>query len=728
MDTQLRRLKSFLPHVLVLGFSTFFIIIAITVLWWDVARQPAITDSFSYSADTVTSQTFYDPENERVISTQYLKTNLELDVSKSDDATLLHTTLGNTQFDRQTNFSYPGQPIDSDSGTYIRNGKSTNDYVMAPRGLKKGQTFSYWHPIYQGLVGMDYEDEEMVGGLEVYRFGGDVKETASAGPINPAVTLKNGDMVRYRPSVKLWIEPVSGWIVKHSNEVAARVINEKTNEQKGVYANVHETMTDESVGQHVAYAKTQKLRYVFASQFAPSIILTILFSLVLTVVVTMMKSRIVPIYGAAGLVLTIAGVIFIGWIFSISPLMSFFAQSSGINPLVVLCFVLVALAIIALYQNRRKIVTLAGGVITIFAGLQLLNIMGIVPFSVDLLLFRDEILALDATQPSRMSVYVAFTFFILGIALIKAALSNLKTEIHFARFVTGIVFTIGMIGAVLKITQVDRFLVIDFTDPFSIVPFVLFVICSFTLIQLFRTLRGSTSTLISTLKSMRWSILATVPLVVIAVATQMQRNELNKELSKSFTENIAAFEKALITRTRAYTATLAGAHGLFTASTAVSGPEFRQYLLSLDGLQEGNGLSAIGYAKLSRNLAERSTSGIEQPPVAIFPQSTEQVRAPITYSERIGEVAKPPEGFDLRSDITLRQALDRARDSNQPVLSGNIQGLWLAGDVRPWSLLVTPVYKNNSVITSVEQRRHWRDMCLEWWILLLFSVMRRWDS
>jgi len=63
-------------------------------------------------------------------------------------------------------------------------------------------------------------------------------------------------------------------------------------------------------------------------------------------------------------------------------------------------------------------------------------------------------------------------------------------------------------------------------------------------------------------------------------------------------------------------------------------------------------------------------------------------------------------GFDMFSEPVRRAAMERARDTNIPVLSGKVELVQEAGNgVQAGTLMYVPVYRNDVAIDTVEQRR-----------------------
>lgn len=694
--------KTFLFHAILWSASVLSIIIVIFVLWWDISRQPAISDTFSYSADSITSQTTYDVNTGQTEPTQYIKTSLELKFEQRNGQPTIRSTSGNAALGNQLSFTHSNQAIDAQKGVYLRNGVPTEDYVLAPRGQSKGHSFSYRHPSYSTPALMEYQGEETIGGLSVYRYIANYKNTSYIGP-GSLTPIPAGHKLVYQPKLQLWVEPTSGWIIKYFNEVDIRLVT-SSNPKGEIFSRTTETMTSESITQHVAYAKNQKLKFTFIRQIVPSIVLSLLFIIILTGFIISTKAKTIPVYGVVGIVLAVASAILIGWMLRIEPLIVLFAGPVGINPLTAVCFILTALAIVALYKHRHPAAAFTGGVITIFASLQLSGSLEVLPFSVDLLFFRETVLEVDQSIYSRMSPYTAFTFLLLGIGLIKAGLSSKKSKIHFARFLIGMVLAIGMLGIALKLTRIDNFLTIDFTDPFSIIPSLLFVLCAFTLLQLFRTLNDIPDAIVNTLHAVRWPVVATIPLVLIGIWTQIEKNSVIQQQHANFTQETTNFEKKLAERTDASASTLAGARALFSASIDVTDTEFQEYFATYSNGRQQE-LDAVGFARLLDNPKQQTILDTTRVPIEVFPQTIASLKAPIAYLESSDEEFDRFKGYDLLSDPILAGAMMFARDSGKTIISKRSSSLQASNTAQSQVFIIAPVYRNGSDASTTDSRR-----------------------
>jgi CHASE1-domain containing sensor protein len=659
-----RKLRSLSVHLIFLGLGIGAVILVLALLWWDVAMQPAVQSNFSYSADTVASETEYDPASNKPVSTLYTQATLQLTSFGSGTDQHVKSAYSEIAATGEKIATIERTlPVNAQNGYYTDT--NPHAYVLAPRSTQKNSSFTYYHAAYDTPIKMTYDKDDSLQGLVLYRFKSSPESS---------ISQRIGDKdVKIAPDLTIWIEPVTGWVVQYHDTS----LTYSAQHPDQIISKLDERTTTESARQHVAYASVQKSRLLFAKQAAPSLILAILIVVILAAAIIRMPKTTVSIYGITSLVVATGCAVLAGWILSARPLITLFTESSAVNPLTAVCFILTALAIVALYKDRRIAVAFAGGIVTILAMMQLLGSLGSLPFSVDLLFFKDAVLEVGEQLPSRMSTYAAFTFLALGIVLVKAGFTTRNSEIHFAKFIAGVAMTLGLFGALIKLSQIDQVFTLTFVSSLHFIIPLLFIACSFTLMQLFRTIHNKSDDVRSTLRSLKWPALATAPLIVIGIFAQLQQNAITQSLETTFGEKTQAFETELQSRTAIFANTLTGTSALFASSQEVTHDEFQKYVAAFG---DTTGTSGVGYAALT---------GIQT--------------ASIQYLEPRSTENDAKKGTDLFADPVIAQALIRARDSGKTILAGPTTLLAPTQTVIKQSFLVTPVYLGSA--TSITERR-----------------------
>jgi len=163
-------------------------------------------------------------------------------------------------------------------------------------------------------------------------------------------------------------------------------------------------------------------------------------------------------------------------------------------------------------------------------------------------------------------------------------------------------------------------------------------------------------------------------------------------------------------RLQAYTQVLRGAKGLFVASHNVQRDEFRQYVDTLKLSDNFPGIQGVGYAlvvppaELVKHIAAMRREGF--PAYTIKPAGTRELYTSIIYLEPFAERNLRAFGYDMYSEPVRRAAMQRARDSGQPALSGKVLLVQEAQQhVQSGFLIYLPVYHQGMPHTTAAERR-----------------------
>lgn len=154
---------------------------------------------------------------------------------------------------------------------------------------------------------------------------------------------------------------------------------------------------------------------------------------------------------------------------------------------------------------------------------------------------------------------------------------------------------------------------------------------------------------------------------------------------------------------------LRGVAGLFLASESVDRKEFHQYVKSLHLDLRYPGIQGIGYAPLfPRAQLDGHTARIRKegfPTYRVHPEGERDQYSAITYLEPFNWRNQRAFGFDMYSEPVRRQAMEQARDTGRPALSGRVTLMQETDrEVQPGTLLYVPLYQGE-VGDSLMQRR-----------------------
>jgi diguanylate cyclase (GGDEF)-like protein/PAS domain S-box-containing protein len=155
-------------------------------------------------------------------------------------------------------------------------------------------------------------------------------------------------------------------------------------------------------------------------------------------------------------------------------------------------------------------------------------------------------------------------------------------------------------------------------------------------------------------------------------------------------------------RLAAYEQVLRGAAGLFTASAAVTGEEFRAYVTALKLKEHYPGIQGVGFSLAipardkARHMAALRRQGF--PDYAIHPGGERESYAAIVYLEPFIDRNLRAFGYDMFSEPVRRAAMERARDTGVAAVSGKVRLVQENdGNAQAGFLMYLPVYRNGTI-------------------------------
>jgi len=211
--------------------------------------------------------------------------------------------------------------------------------------------------------------------------------------------------------------------------------------------------------------------------------------------------------------------------------------------------------------------------------------------------------------------------------------------------------------------------------------------------------------------SLPWWVLVAGLLSTLLAATAQQRFSLqeHQRLERVLAEDINA---PLTSRLATNEAILAAVVGLFDASEDVTETEFARFYRALT-LNNANlaGIQGVGFTAriLPEQLAafEQRIRSQGQPDFHVRPPGRRSLMTAIVFLQPADWRNQRAMGYDMASQATRRQAMERAAYSGEPVLSGPVR-LQQETEDQPQvgTLLYTPIYSGEEPFRSPYDR--WR--------------------
>lgn len=210
------------------------------------------------------------------------------------------------------------------------------------------------------------------------------------------------------------------------------------------------------------------------------------------------------------------------------------------------------------------------------------------------------------------------------------------------------------------------------------------------------------------------AILALLALALGLLATAYTALQVKASIDKNAADEFA-FACDQITlkieeRLGAYALLLRGCQGLFAASDDVSRAEWRAYTQAVQAGDPAPGYQGIGFSlqipqdDLAAHVAKIRSQGF--PDYKIQPPGERDSYSSIIYLEPFAERNLRAFGYDMFSEPVRRNAMERARDTGEPALSGKVK-LMQEGDkeVQFGTLMYVPVYRRGAPLENAADRR-----------------------
>ncbi len=260
-----------------------FIIISVALLivslaWFIVSpKLNYIPQNFSYSADIFSVDDFYDETKQTFLGQQISKTIFAYEtISAQDDILNIKGIFDVRKLTGEKIFGVDRiYGIDSKTGAHVE-GYGDRDrvgYLFAPKRNNK-QDFEYWHVSYDEPAHMKFVGEENILGLKVHKYGTNyIFDQTEGFEFLPEVPELMG--VSLDISLQLWIEPITGRVVKHADQGIAYFYDINTKERLFPRNRYENRFAPLSVSDNVKIVQKEKFKTILIEIVLPCLILGI---------------------------------------------------------------------------------------------------------------------------------------------------------------------------------------------------------------------------------------------------------------------------------------------------------------------------------------------------------------------------------------------------------------------------------------------------------------------
>jgi PAS domain S-box-containing protein len=409
----------------------------------------------------------------------------------------------------------------------------------------------------------------------------------------------------------------------------------------------------------------------------------------------------------------------VGWAINNTTLMALIPGLKPINPVSALSLLLAAIGImyIGKYGAGRGVTRIvpfiAGMWLMVFGSVVILRDALGVSIPIDAWLFTE---AVQTTAPASLTAErSAYMFLFIGIMFLSVLTGQKKQwqRILFAAASTG-AFLLP-VGAFINYSFGLHF---AFSAPGSIITAICVLLLNYGLQTVARQVSIFQPIWRTFHKYAPALIVGASLAIVTGIAWQQSNSELQTNVTTAIRQEFTVTETAITDRLQGYINTLRGFKSFYNSSDTVTPPEFRTYFHSSDIEHNYPGFAAITFV-YSINTSERQSfnNKIRRDfTSAAFPNYRNFSIYPVTDNARAypTTIVEPSTtstllGFDLNSNDTRRDVLERARDTGDIAASEVIDLNAARNDAtlpkRPGFYLSIPVYTSETDPVTVPERQ-----------------------
>jgi len=202
-----------------------------------------------------------------------------------------------------------------------------------------------------------------------------------------------------------------------------------------------------------------------------------------------------------------------------------------------------------------------------------------------------------------------------------------------------------------------------------------------------------------------------VALLLTACATSYVANSVQVKERERFNNEVQSIIAHLTERMDAYVELLRATRGLWAAAGGSPRPaQFHAFVRSLELENNFQGVQGIGFSarllpqEVTATVAGLRSAGHKE--FAVHPAGLRGEYHPILFLEPQDARNRVALGYDMFAEPVRRAAMERARDTGAPVLSGRVMLLQETDQERQTGfLLYLPVYRKGRPVETLDQRR-----------------------
>lgn len=206
-------------------------------------------------------------------------------------------------------------------------------------------------------------------------------------------------------------------------------------------------------------------------------------------------------------------------------------------------------------------------------------------------------------------------------------------------------------------------------------------------------------------------ILLTISVIVTFFVWSYSKNYYDNRANKVFISHINEDIDHLTRQLQRFETVLRSGVAFFQGSDNVSREEWHKFVSTLQLNQHYPGMQGVGYSKMLRadeiGSIEKQMRSNGYPPFVLKPKGIRDQYSSILYLEPMDKRNLRAIGYDMFSEPVRRMAMEKARDTGLPILSGRVKLVQeMETDIQPGMLMYLAYYKKDLPVNTVEERRN----------------------
>lgn len=691
---------------LVAAVLTLIGLLSVLFIWEPIIQSELLElpEDYSYTAETVSYDSFYDEDSKQYTGEERLDTTLvyAADIEETNGPVHIVNVSTSVMAGRDGDIASISRVygIDHENREHVPGygDRDRSGYLFGPVNAVD-TSFTYWHVKYDAPFKMVYQDQEDLLGLKTYHY----RSTTTVDRTNDLSIFLGENTEKGIESdivLDIWIEPKTGELVQYNERSTSYYYNLESGDRLRPWKQSRSEFSFDSLVEHVILTEKHRGDRESIGRIIPALVgLVAVLALVFVVYRILSRSLIKETKIGLSVCVSVCLVTLFGWAIGSEALTMPFGGEANMHPVTATGGLIMVLAIIIASLRIRKLNITINILLMIFGVIMLVNIIDNITGSGWVI--TDS---LAAVSPAT-----SLSFLIISIVILLFRLTNrLLVVLNYLLLSTLFI----VCGASVLFAGYDNSILSGniwfkaMSIPTAIM-FMSLVVATFGVI--------ARPDLIKSKFISRPLVLSAITLFsavfVTGVMWQSVQGTISRDTSRQFERDSVVLQSLLEQKLSSYVDALRGARSLFAASDNVSRSEWKDYIDGLELAKNFPGNQGIGYSMV---VPYEDIGGVEElvrnegyPDFSITPSEPKRdIYTTILYLEPFDARNQRAFGYDMFSELNRRTAMETARDNNEPAMSGRVTLLQeTETDVQAGFLVYLPVYEKNKPHLSLIDRR-----------------------